>query len=79
MKSARSMINRYGFSSKKMERNIVDFVNLLVGYDAKVTFPITGRTLEKHADFIKSIYNMRMQLVSHGYFILFGERYEDSN
>lgn len=47
VKRATSMVNRYGFSSKKMWRNIVDFVNLLVEYDAKATFPITGRTLEK--------------------------------
>ena len=32
----------HGFASKKMERNIVDFVNLLVEYDAKATFPITA-------------------------------------
>lgn len=43
VKRARSMINRDEFSStEKMERNIVDFVNLLVEYDAKATFPITA-------------------------------------
>ena len=47
VKRAMSMINRYGFSSKKIEGNTVDFVNLLVGCDAKATFPITGRTFEK--------------------------------
>jgi len=67
-KRAMSMINRYGFSStEKMERNIVDFVNLVVEYDAKVTFPITGRTIEKHTDFIKSIYNERIEFTIHGY------------
>ena len=67
VKRARSMINRYGFSSKKMERNIMDFVNLLVEYDAKATFPITARTLEKHGDFIKSIYDKRIEFAIHGY------------
>ena len=47
VKRAMSMINRYGFSSKRMKRNIVGFVNLVAGYDAKATFSITGRTLEK--------------------------------
>ena len=48
VKRAMSMINRYVFSStEKMERNIVNFVNLLVEYDAKATFPITGRRLKK--------------------------------
>jgi hypothetical protein len=42
VKRATSMINWYGFSSKRMERNIVDFVNLLVEYDAKATFAITA-------------------------------------
>jgi hypothetical protein len=45
----------------------VDFVNLLVGYDAKATFPITGRTLEKHPDFIKGIYDERIEFTIHGY------------
>ena len=64
---AMSMINRYRFSSKKMEKNIVDFVNLLERYDAKATFPITARTLEKHGDFIKSIYDKRIEFAIHGY------------
>jgi hypothetical protein len=46
-KRAMSMINRYGFSFKKMEGNTIGFANLLEGYDAKATFPITGRTHEK--------------------------------
>jgi peptidoglycan/xylan/chitin deacetylase (PgdA/CDA1 family) len=79
IKRAMSMINRDGFTSEKMERNVVGFVNLLVGYDAKTTFPITARTIEKHTDFIKSIYKYENAIVSHGYFILFGERYENSN
>ena len=67
VKRARSMINRYGFTSKKMERNILDFVNLVEKYDAKATFPITARTLEKHGDFIKSVYNKRIEFAIHGY------------
>lgn len=67
VKRARSMINRYGFGSKKMERNIMDFANLLVEYDAKATFPITGKTLEKHGDFIKSIYDKCIEFAIHGY------------
>ena len=67
VKRARSMINRYGFTSKKMERNIMDFVNLVEKYDAKATFPITGKTLEKHGDFIKSIYDKRIEFAIHGY------------
>ena len=45
----------------------MDFVSLLVGYDAKTTFPITGRTLEKHPDFIKGIYDERIEFTIHGY------------
>ena len=67
VKRARSMINRYGFTSKKMERNILDFVNLVEKYDAKATFPITARTLEKHGDFVKSVYDKRIEFAIHGY------------
>jgi hypothetical protein len=42
VKRAMSMINRYGFSSEEMDRNVIEFVNLLVECDAKATFPITG-------------------------------------
>ena len=42
VKRAMSMINRYGFGFKRMKRNIVGFVSLVAGYDAKATFPITA-------------------------------------
>jgi peptidoglycan/xylan/chitin deacetylase (PgdA/CDA1 family) len=67
IKRAMSMINRYGFTSEKMERNVIEFVNLLVEYDAKATFPITARTLEKHGDFIKSVYDESIEFAIHGY------------
>ena len=67
IKRAMSMINRYGFCSKKMERNIIDFVEIIENYDAKATFPIAARTLEKHGDFIKSVYNKRIEFAIHGY------------
>ena len=35
VKKARSMINRYGFSSKRMKRNIVGFVNLFRNYEKR--------------------------------------------
>lgn len=62
-----SMINRYGFSSKKMERNITDLVDLLEGYDATATLTITARTLEGHVEFIKSVYDKRIEFAIHGY------------
>jgi peptidoglycan/xylan/chitin deacetylase (PgdA/CDA1 family) len=64
---AMSMINRYGFSSKKMERNLTDFVEIIEDYDAKASFAITAIPLEKHGDFIKSIYNKHIELAIHGY------------
>jgi peptidoglycan/xylan/chitin deacetylase (PgdA/CDA1 family) len=40
---------------------------LLERYEAKATFPITARTLEKHGDFIKSICDKRIEFAIHGY------------
>ena len=49
VKRARSMINRYGFSSKKIERNLVGFVNLLVGYGIIWNFELLILGLKEHS------------------------------
>ena len=67
IKRAMSMIIRYGFTSKKMERNIIDFVDLLEKYDVKATFSIVAKTLDKHGDFIKSICDREIEFAIHGY------------
>jgi peptidoglycan/xylan/chitin deacetylase (PgdA/CDA1 family) len=60
-------LDRYGFTSQKMTKNILDFVDLIKKNDAKVTFPITAKTLEKHSDFIKNITDANVEFAVHGY------------
>ena len=62
-----SLVARYGLSSSRMEKNIIDFINFIERYDARATFPITAKTLEHHADFIKGLQNQRIEYAIHGY------------
>lgn len=59
-------MDRYGVTPLRMEKNILDFVDLIEKYDAKATFPITAKTLNNHADFIKGINNKCIEFAIHG-------------
>jgi len=61
------MINRYGFSSKKMEKNILAYLDLLERYDVPVTFPIPAIILNKYITFLKSLKYRELELAIHGY------------
>jgi len=64
---AASLIDRYGFTSDKMERNILSMAKLLEKYDAVATLPVTAKTLENNSSFMKDISDKGIELAIHGY------------
>lgn len=64
---AAGLIDRYGFTSHKMERNILSLIKILDKYDAVATLPVTAKTLERNSWFMKDIPNQGIELAIHGY------------
>jgi len=66
-KRSASLIRRYGASSKKMEQNLNDYVELIERNEVKATFPVPAVTLAKNSDFIKELRSSSVEFALHGY------------
>ena len=60
-----TIYSRYSFN--RFMDSFNEIIENLENYDAKATFPITGITLERNQDFIKSFKTKRIEWALHGY------------
>ena len=61
------IISRFGFSSKKMSKNLYAMVKIANQYGGKISFNITASVLERHSKLIKDLINNGAEFNSHGY------------
>ncbi len=63
----RSVINRYGFSSKNAIKRIDRIMDCLSDFNCSPTFPVPGMVVEKHPNFIRSLQDRGAEIAVHGY------------
>ncbi len=59
---------RYGFSSNKMDQNLIQFVNILDQYKCGATFPITGIVLKRNIRTILNYLPSNIEFAVHGFY-----------
>jgi peptidoglycan/xylan/chitin deacetylase (PgdA/CDA1 family) len=67
LKRARSITNRYGLTSAKMDQSLQLFVQTLRRFDCGASFPITAVTLKRNSDTIAKYVDQNIEFAVHGY------------
>jgi len=62
-----SLLKRYGLTSTKAKRRVLDCIRLMAKYDCAPTFPTPGRVLQRDPKFFRTIQEMGAELNIHGY------------
>lgn len=62
-----SLINRYGFSDKKMNSQLTQLINILEEYSCQATLPVTATALARHKTLAQKIQSRGIELAVHGY------------
>ena len=62
-----SLVNRYGLTSTKAKRRVVDCIRLMAKYNCAPTFPTPGRVLQRDPEFFRTIQEMGAEVNIHGY------------
>ena len=62
-----SLLNRYGLTSTKAKRRVLECIRLMAKYDCAPTFPTPGRVLQRDPEFFRTIQEMGAELNIHGY------------
>lgn len=62
-----SLIRRYGFSTRKMDKALDQFTNILHQFDCGATFPITTTSLQRHPKIVQKYQRQGIEFAVHGY------------
>ena len=62
-----ALLRRYGLTSGKAERRVVDCVRLLARYGARPTFPTPGRVIERYSAFCRQLQGLGAELAVHSH------------
>lgn len=62
-----SLLKRYGLTSRKAKRRVLECVQLMAKYDCFPTFPTPGRVVQRDPQFFQTIQAMGAELNIHGY------------
>ena len=62
-----SLLKRYGFTSRKAKRRVLECVQLMAKYDCCPTFPTPGCVVKRDPQFFQTIQTMGAELNIHGY------------
>src|SRR5262245_29870764 len=62
-----SLLQRYGLTSTKAKRRVLDCIRLMAKYDCAPTFPTPGRVIHRDPEFFRTIQAMGAELNIHGY------------
>jgi len=65
---SKQIIQRFGFTSKKIEQCLDTFIEMTEGYGYKPTLCITAILLNRYPELIKKLNNKKMELAFHGYY-----------
>ena len=61
------LLSRYGFSARKMEFKLDQYLEILHQYDITPTIPITGVILKRHPQIAQKLSKNGVELAGHGY------------
>ena len=64
-----AIVDRVGLTAGALNRALIDFAALAARYDARVTFPVTALTLERHPTLLRNLLGdgATVELAIHGY------------
>ena len=64
-----AIVDRVGLTAGALNRALIDFAALAARYDARVTFPVTALTLERHPKLLRNLLGdgATVELAIHGY------------
>ena len=64
---ARSLVNRYGFTSGRARRRIDDCVAILAAHECAPSFMVPGRVVQTHPAYCRSLVDRGAELALHGF------------
>ncbi|MCH7760268.1 polysaccharide deacetylase family protein [candidate division TA06 bacterium] len=67
MKRVPTLFYRFGFTSKKIEKALHTYVEIVQRFGCSPTFPITATTLKRHPKLIQNLQKRGVEFAIHGY------------